>query len=107
MKYESLITCYSKDMANVKVFEKWVKLQGQGHRFWYQLKGLVIRNTHVKYESPITYHSKDMANVKVFADRQTNRRTGQKLYAPDLSIQGHKNLLPSETHCQKKCTCEI
>jgi hypothetical protein len=31
-------------------------------------------------------HSKDMANVKVLADRQT----GQKLYAPSLSIQGHK-----------------
>jgi hypothetical protein len=28
MKYESPITCHSKDMANVKVFEKWVKLQG-------------------------------------------------------------------------------
>jgi hypothetical protein len=26
MKYESRITCHSKDMANVKVFEKWVKL---------------------------------------------------------------------------------
>jgi hypothetical protein len=32
MKYESLITCHSKDMANVKVFEKLVKLQGQGHK---------------------------------------------------------------------------
>jgi NifU-like protein involved in Fe-S cluster formation len=31
MKYESPITYHSKDMANVKVFEKWVKLQGQGH----------------------------------------------------------------------------
>jgi hypothetical protein len=41
----------------------------------------------MKYESPITCHSKDMANVKVFADRQTDRRTGQKLYAPDLSIR--------------------
>jgi hypothetical protein len=40
----------------------------------------------MKYESPITCHSKDMANVKVFADKQT----GQKLYAPDLSIRGHK-----------------
>jgi hypothetical protein len=28
MKYESPITCHSIDMANVKVFEKWVKLQG-------------------------------------------------------------------------------
>jgi hypothetical protein len=32
MKYESLITYHSKYMANVKVFEKWVKLQGQGHK---------------------------------------------------------------------------
>jgi hypothetical protein len=32
MKYESPITCLSKGMANVKVFEKWVKLQGQGHK---------------------------------------------------------------------------
>jgi hypothetical protein len=32
MKYESPITCHSKDMANVKVFEKWIKLQGQGHK---------------------------------------------------------------------------
>jgi hypothetical protein len=51
-------------MANIKVFEKWVKLQGQ--KFCYQQKGLVIRNTHMKYESPITCHLKDMANVKVF-----------------------------------------
>jgi hypothetical protein len=32
MKYESHITCHSKDMANVKVFEKWAKLQGKGHK---------------------------------------------------------------------------
>jgi hypothetical protein len=32
MKYESPITCHSKDMANVKVFEKWIKLQGQGDK---------------------------------------------------------------------------
>jgi hypothetical protein len=36
MKYESPIICHSKDMANVKVFEKWVKLQGQGQKLWYQ-----------------------------------------------------------------------
>jgi hypothetical protein len=41
------------------------------------------------YEIPITYHSKDMANVKSFL--RTDRQTGQKLYAPDLSIRGHKN----------------
>jgi hypothetical protein len=30
--YEIPITYHSKDMANVKVLEKWVKLQGQGHK---------------------------------------------------------------------------
>jgi hypothetical protein len=32
MKHESPITCHTNVMANVKVFEKWVKLQGQGHK---------------------------------------------------------------------------
>jgi hypothetical protein len=34
--YEIPITFHSKDMANVKVFEKWVKLQDQGQKMWYQ-----------------------------------------------------------------------
>jgi hypothetical protein len=70
-------------MVNVKVYENWVKLKDQGYKvkkFWYQLKGLVIRNTHMKYESPVTYHSKDMANVKVFADKQTDGQA--KNYSP-------------------------
>ena len=53
------------------------------------------------YESSMAYHSKSMAIVQVFADkltdRQTNGRrekwTGQKLYAPNLSMQGHKKVL--------------
>jgi hypothetical protein len=32
MKYKSPITYHSKDMAKVKIFKKWVKLQGQGHK---------------------------------------------------------------------------
>jgi hypothetical protein len=32
MKYKSPIPYHSKDMAKVKVFKKWVKLQGQGHK---------------------------------------------------------------------------
>jgi NifU-like protein involved in Fe-S cluster formation len=67
MKYESLITCHSKDMTNVKVFEKWVKLQGHlVKNVGTNTKGLVIRNTHVKYENSITCHLKDMTNVNVF-----------------------------------------
>jgi hypothetical protein len=63
--YGIRITCHSKDMAN----EKWVKLQGQGHKVkkcGNNKKGFVITNMHIKYESPITCHSKDMSNVKVF-----------------------------------------
>jgi hypothetical protein len=32
MKYKSPITNHSKHMAKAKVFKKWVKLQGQGHK---------------------------------------------------------------------------
>jgi hypothetical protein len=35
LKYESPITYHSKDMAKVKVFKKWVKLQGQCQKLWY------------------------------------------------------------------------
>ena len=44
-------------------------------------------------------------NVKfVQTDRQTDRRTAVKHYAPDLSIRGHKNfrLVQIET----RCVCE-
>ena len=53
------------------------------------------------FEGPNSYQSKDMANVSAFADKQTDKWTGQKLYAPDLSIQGHKNLMDPEAW-----TCE-
>ena len=46
----------------VKVFEKWVKLQGQGHEV--KNKGLVIRNTHMIYQSPIAYHSNNTLKDK-------------------------------------------
>ena len=53
-----------------------------------------VKYTHVKYEGHNCYQSKDMANVKKFADKQTDGRTdaqtGQKLFAPDLSMRGHK-----------------
>ena len=33
-----------------------------------------------------------MVNVKVFTDKQMDKQTGQKLYAPDPSMQGHKKV---------------
>jgi hypothetical protein len=45
----------------------------RGSRFWYQMKGLVIKNTNVKYESPSTYQSKVMTKVKVFEKVKTPR----------------------------------
>ena len=56
----------------------------------------------MEYESCITYHSKAMANVKVFADKQKDKRTGQKLYAPDLLMHGHKNSSGFALHSRVK-----
>ena len=56
-------------------------------------KGFTLKNIYVKYESSITYHSKAMASVKKFL--WTNKWTGQKLYAPNLSMQGHKKKIIS------------
>ena len=51
----------------------------------------------MKYEGPNSYQSKDMANVNVFAykqtdkwtARQTDKRTGLKIYAPNLLMWGN------------------
>ena len=49
----------------------------------------------MKYEGPTSYKSKDTANVSYSGqtNRQTNKWTGQKIYAPDLSMQGHTNII--------------
>ena len=54
--------------------------------------------THVKCEGPMSYQSRDMVNVKVSADKQTDKRTGQNLYAPDLAMWGHENQIKSPTN---------
>jgi hypothetical protein len=51
MKYESPITCHSKDMANVKVYEKWAKLQGQGHKV--KILVLIERSCHKEHTNEI------------------------------------------------------
>ena len=56
MQHESLSYSALKVMANVKSFEKvgqTSRSRSLGQKFWYDVKGLVSRNTHVKYESPI------------------------------------------------------
>ena len=78
----------------------------------YHEKGLVTRYTHVKYEAPNSYQLKDMTNVKVLADKQTDKRlnktngqkderTGQKRYALDLSMRGHKMAGELQACCTK------
>ena len=59
---------------------------------------------HAKYEVSISYCSKVIAKVKVDnrqTDKQTNKQTGQKQYARDHSIRGHKNtnLISSLASC--------
>jgi hypothetical protein len=77
--YESPITYHSKDMANVKVFKKYV--EGQGH----EIKTVGTNRKVLSCEISITYHSWPMLKFL-----QTDELTGQKLYSPYFSIRGHK-----------------
>ena len=38
----------------------------RGQKLWYQVKGLITRNTHLQYESYISPGKRVMAKVKVF-----------------------------------------
>ena len=72
MKYQSSSTHCSKVKSKVKVFKKWVKLQGQGHKvkkLWYLRKGIITRNT-TKFQSSSIHCSKVISKVKV-SERMT------------------------------------
>jgi hypothetical protein len=48
--YEIPIIYHSKDFFSVKVFQKVGQTpRPGGQKFWYQKKGLIIRNTNIKY----------------------------------------------------------
>ena len=73
-------------MAKVEVFFSKVgqtlRSRSQGKKFWYQVKGLVTRNTNVQYESPTSSSLKVMDKVKVFvnaANADTGAMTSKKL----------------------------
>jgi hypothetical protein len=55
-------------IAQVKVFQNYVKVQDQGHKVKTLdiKKGPFMRYLDVKYQNPIPYGSKDIAQVKVF-----------------------------------------
>jgi hypothetical protein len=100
MKYQSPITYHSKVIANVNVFNKYVKLQGQVHmvKNFNTSRSLVIRNTHTKYQSPITYNSKDMANVKSFFKSRSNFK---------VNVRRSNILVQIERSCYEEYTYEI
>ena len=54
-------------------FSKVGHNQGQGQKLQYQVKGLVIRNTHMQNESSITSGLKVMAKVSFSKVGQTSR----------------------------------
>jgi hypothetical protein len=69
MKYQSPSIYHSNVIAKIKVFKKvdqTPKSRSQGKTFWYPLKGLVTRNSHVKYQNLSICHSKGIAKVKSF-----------------------------------------
>ena len=96
MKYYPSQRKYSSNSSNIVILTNKCPLCYHDLKVFQEGKLLLGRVLllgeiwYVKYSS-ITCHSKAMANVKVFVDKQTDRHTGQKLYAPDLSMQGHKN----------------
>ena len=67
----------------------WSKSTSQDHWPWCHLKGCHQWCMHVKYEVFISYSSKVIAKVKV-DNKQTDKQTGQKQYAPDHLIRGIK-----------------
>ena len=69
MKYESTTSSGKKVRPWLKFSFKvgqTSRSRSQGKKLWYQVKGLVTRNTHVQYASPITSGLKVMAKAKVF-----------------------------------------
>jgi hypothetical protein len=72
-----------KVIAKVKVLNKRVKHQGQGHKVknvgTHEKILSHARNTHVKYQHPSTYHLKVIAKVKVFNKMVKHKGQGHKV----------------------------
>ena len=76
--------------------------RSQGPIYWYPLKGLITRDTHVKYQSSSSYCSKVIRKFKVFKKLvklkgQGHRVKNNATYGK-VSSQG---TLMSSTHCSK------
>ena len=70
-------------MAQVKVFQKKVKLQGRGHKVnnFCTDRNALSQGIHVKYESPISSGSKVMAQVKyILLHALTHPTTNERPY---------------------------
>ena len=61
LNYQSLNTFGSKDIAQVKTFQK-VKVQDQGQKSW----GAFSMQLYIKYKRPNTFGSTDIFLVNVF-----------------------------------------
>ena len=60
-----LFKCYHEGLFSSK-YRSTITVRVTRSKVWYQLKGLIIRNTHVKYKGPTSNSSKVMTKVKVF-----------------------------------------
>ena len=56
----------------------------------------------MKYKSSVPSPSKATTNVNVFVDKQTDKWTGRKLNAPDLSMRGIKKKMKKKNKKKKK-----
>jgi hypothetical protein len=77
--YKIPITYHSKDMANVKVFKKWIKLQGQGHKVkdFGTNRKVLSQGTHIR-------------NMKALSLAIQKTWPVLKVFEKWVKLQGHK-----------------
>ena len=61
---------------------------------------------HAKYQVSILMAQKLWPMLKLVTNRQTDKQTGQKQYAPHILSGGHKNMSPTSTP-HYKCIYKI
>jgi hypothetical protein len=97
-----------KVWPRLKILKKKSNSMVRGSRSCYQIKGHVIRNSHVKYESPSTYQSNVMTKVLKFLKRRSNSKVKRSRYQIKVLVRRNTNVkYESSTTYQSKVMTKI
>ena len=100
VQYESSITSDKKVMAKVKVFQKKVKLQGQGHQVknYSTITKVLSQGIHMCNMNALSLMAKKLwPRLKIFKSRSNFK----------VKVTKSKITVPSERSCHKEYTCAI